>query len=350
MQDAAVGDPAAPAVEGRHVVDREIGPDVFLERVHQLRGLDYRVDAECLLLDLGDDHLLAPGTTEVGRLLRLFGVPRTRDLERLLAGNRVVAGFVVDARAGGTAVARTHAVVHVAVLVVRVMAVVEREVHVHGDAAERVNHVPKSLEVDAHIAVECEAGEVAHGVLGEMPTAVATRVPGQATAPPTLVHAHLERRVDLLVVSPVHVAVLDANPKVARDGDQSHPIRGRVEPRHHDRVGQVGSVVLVAAIAEEEDVDRLPVLDLVGDRAGPGVRVGRHGLADLGDRSSARDGAEEVQDPRREECGPADHDDQQGAHDHRRGGGSQSMVETIAGPPGSQPGHAPHIVSMGNGT
>src|SRR6266851_7400242 len=69
--DRAVGKVLAPVVDRPHVGQRHVGGDVVLKRAQELRRLREAVDRRSLLLDCLHDVLLAAGTPEVRRLLRL---------------------------------------------------------------------------------------------------------------------------------------------------------------------------------------------------------------------------------------------------------------------------------------
>src|SRR5581483_8558842 len=116
---------------------------------------------------------------------------------------------------------------------------------------------------------------------------------------------------------------------VARDadlGDLRRSRRLRLDRHHHDRVGEVGAVVSVAAVAVEGDVDALQALRLLAD-ARPAAAA-QH-VADGGDGVAVEDEAELPGDPPDVDAGAEK--DAGGGEDRRPLGGEPADAGLVLG-------------------
>ena len=207
-------------------------------------------------------------------------MPRASNLESLLAVQVLAAGLEMDRV--------------VAVGVVGIEGVVEVRAEAHVDTAERVDHVAKRLEVDRDEPVERQPGDLADLVLGRHSAAVLAAVLLGDTADDVRVR-DLVRGVDLVRPDPVRVALeVHVDHEVARDRKHHHAVGDGVDADGHDRVGQIGRVVLIAAATQQEHVDPLAVLELVRDRAGRRIDRLDH-LADRVDVVASGGGDEVVE-------------------------------------------------------
>ncbi len=225
---------------------------------------------------------------------------------------------------------------HVAVVIVRIGVVVEVARKADIDSTKCVDHVAKRHEVDRDVPVEREPRHRADLVLRRVSTAGATGVLRGDAADDVGVR-NLVSGVDLLVPDPAwRVLKVHRYREVARNRREHHPIACRVDGDGHDRVRQVGRVVLIAAHPEQQDVDLLAVLKLVRDRALR--RLDR--LHDLTDRVDVmpRGRGDEIVNALVREGGADDHRQQEDGRDRRGDRPGQAVGDVVAGSPGPRPG------------
>ena len=176
--------------------------------------------------------------------------------------------------------------------------VVERHRVVDGHAAHRVDHGLEPREVDRQPVLDLEPGDLGDDRGHE----IACRVEALALAIGAREIAGREHLVDLPVLRIGRDAL---DPQVARDRDRGGRVGGRVDREHLDRVGEVGALVALAAVADHEDVHPTVAVQRAEER-GRGKERAR-------DRCVERRGADEEQDA-------ADDDRHQEQQEHRADG------------------------------
>jgi hypothetical protein len=149
--------------------------------------------------------------------VRLYGIAGAGYLQRLLAVDRVGARGEVDPRPRRAGPAGRHPVVQVSIGVVRIVAIVEWPAHLHGDTAQRVDHLPEGLEIDRRVAIEGDYRQPAHCRFHEVTGTVLALEGGLQSAPEGCgVVADDEGRVDLLVVPAAILPGVDLDVQVSR--------------------------------------------------------------------------------------------------------------------------------------
>src|SRR6266853_1434604 len=288
--------------------DRYIAVDfvAFRDMVQALGGVDI-----CLSTNLDDPYYpdYHNGITAI-------------NFQGRLAIQMLAAGFEMDRRD--------------AVVIVRVIRVVKVRAQADVNAAECLDHVAEGDEVDGDVAIEGQAGDLAHLMLCRKARPVTTLVL-RGDAADDADQGNFVSGVDLVDPDPAWIGLqIHADHQIARDGDHGHAIGRGIDGHGHDRIGQVRRVVLLAAAAEQQDVDLLAVLQLVGNGAWRGLDHLRD-LADGIDVPPGR-GRDEVIEALVGEGRGDDHDQEHKRANDRRNRPGQAVGDVVAGSPGPWPG------------
>src|SRR5579863_653108 len=146
----------------------------------------------------------------------------------------------------------------------RVLVVGESRRHVNRDSAHRINGLLEGIEVDPDEIVDPDTEQVREQRIRDS----RARVDRACGLGPLAEHPGGVREVDALLRR-LAVAQRDRHVPVARDRDLCDlglmTLDGE-DRYHHDRIAEECTVMAIAAVAEEHDVDSLVSLALLVDR------------------------------------------------------------------------------------